>query len=205
MSKQRDHWQGIYASRKPEQLSWFQASSDKSLAMIASLRPLPEAPIIDVGSGASRLVDGLLDAGFNDVSILDLAEGALNYSRERLGERAEKVTWIHSDVLHFEPRRHYAVWHDRAMLHFLTRPEDQRAYVAILNKALSKGSFAIFAPFAEDGPEKCSGLDVCRYDASGMIRLLGPGYKLVTQSREDHITPSNKEQRFNYFLFEKTA
>ena len=205
MSKSRDHWQGIYASKKPDQVSWFQESATRSLELIKSLKPTPDVPLIDIGGGASRLADGLIEAGFTDISVLDLAEGALNYSRERLGSRAENVTWIHSDVLRFEPRRDYWIWHDRAFLHFLTRPEDQRAYVALLNKALKKGGFAIFAPFAEDGPEKCSGLEVCRYDFARIDRLISPGFKLITQSKESHITPAGKEQRFNYFLFEKTA
>ena len=161
--------------------------------------------VIDVGGGASRLVDALIEKGFRTVTVLDLSEAALAAAKARIGRRAERqVQWIVADVTVWEPRAAaYDVWHDRAAFHFLTEERDRTAYVARLTKAMKPGGHAIIGTFAPDGPDRCSGLPVARYDAQGLGRVLGDGFELVETLRHEHRTPAGSQQRFQFSLFRR--
>jgi ubiquinone/menaquinone biosynthesis C-methylase UbiE len=194
----RDHWQQVYGSRAEDEVSWFQARPQTSLALISAAAAGPDARIVDVGGGASRLVDALLDAGHRSVTVLDIAEGALALARRRLGPRAAAVEWITADVTTWEPGAPFDLWHDRAVFHFLTRPEDREAYRATLRRALRRGGQAIVATFSTAGPERCSGLPVVRYEPETLASELGAELRLVQSAREEHLTPGGKLQRFQY-------
>ena len=199
------HWEDVYTRKSEDEVSWFQVEPAMSLALIAECAPRPDAKIIDVGGGASRLVDGLLERGFLDVTVLDLSPAALAKSRARLGERGARVHWVSGDVTAFQPPAHYAIWHDRAVFHFLTSEADRSAYVKVLSRALAKDGHAIVATFAPDGPERCSGLDVVRYDAAALAAALGPSFVLVESRRHEHVTPAGKVQPFTFGLFRVTS
>ena len=198
MTRQQ-HWEAAYQADGPTDVSWYQPRPELSLALIAATGVAKEASIIDVGGGASTLVDGLLDAGYSSLAVLDLSGIALAHARSRLGERAAAVEWFHADVTSFQPPRRFAVWHDRAVFHFLTDPADRRSYVSTLLRALQPGGHVIISTFAPDGPPKCSGLDVVRYDEASITAELGPVLALRESRRETHRTPWQTEQRFIYF------
>ena len=196
------HWEKIYQSKAASEVSWFQESAALSLTLIRRVGPDPRAPIIDVGGGASTLVDGLLDAGHQQITVLDIAGSALAVARQRLGERAAQVTWIESDVLTaLLPAARYALWHDRAVFHFLTDAADRAQYVAKVRHAVQTGGHVIVASFAPDGPLRCSGLEVMRYSPETMLAQFGEGFELLDSVREDHRTPSGATQAFVYCLF----
>jgi SAM-dependent methyltransferase len=197
----RSHWEGVYAQKGEREVSWFQEVPATSLRLIRSTGAGPHARIVDVGGGASRLVDTLLDAGFERVTVLDVAEAALRRARDRLGPRAARVAWIAADVTAWAPDEALDVWHDRAVFHFLVRPEDRAAYRAALLRGLRSGGHAIVATFAPDGPERCSGLPVARYDPESLAVELGPELRLVESAREDHRTPAGRVQRFQFSRF----
>jgi SAM-dependent methyltransferase len=197
------HWENVYASRAPDETSWHQRNPSLSLAMIERCGPAPASAMIDIGGGASLLVDHLLDRGFEDLTVLDISARALDRARKRLGERAAAVQWIKADITQFGPNREYDVWHDRAAFHFLTAADDREAYAAVLRRALSPGGRAIIATFAPDGPERCSGLEIVRYDAESIQAALGTDFQLVEEQREIHRTPAGGEQSFMYFGLER--
>lgn len=199
----REHWNRVYQTRAPDSVSWYQRRPDVSLELIAASGIAKDAGIIDIGGGASVLVDHLLDLGYTNLAVLDLAGAALNACRLRLGALAAAVEWFEADVTTFEPPHRYALWHDRAAFHFLTDAADRARYVATLRKTLKPGGTAIIATFALDGPPKCSGLDVVRYDEQSIAVELGDGFELRGVRREIHITPGKAEQRFSYFRFER--
>jgi hypothetical protein len=161
--------------------------------------------IIDIGGGASTLVDYLLDAGFHNLSVLDIAHGAIEQAKARLGQRASRVTWLETDVTGFRPGQPYAVWHDRAVFHFLTDPLDRSAYVHSMASALQAGSHAILATFDLDGPTQCSGLDIVRYSPETLAAVLGDEFRLVKTVSEDHHTPASAVQKFIYCRFSRVA
>jgi len=198
---QRQHWENIYRVTAPTELSWYQPAAHLSLALIRRIAPDAGAPVIDVGGGASTLVDGLLSAGFRDVTVLDLAPAALAEARERLGERAQRVKWVVADVLEAPlPVAGYAIWHDRAVFHFLTDPRDRARYVAQVRRAVRPGGHVIVASFAPEGPSRCSGLEVVRYSPEAMHAEFGSGFRLLESVREDHHTPGGRTQPFVYCL-----
>jgi trans-aconitate methyltransferase len=197
------HWDAIYATKREDQVSWFQDQPGPSLDLLALIGARAGDAVIDIGGGESRLVDGLLARGFADVSVLDLSATALEAARARLGAAGERAHWIVADMTTWSPTRVYDVWHDRAALHFLTDPADQRAYVARLRAALKPGGCAILATFAPDGPEKCSGLPVRRHDAASLAALLGPDFTLADTRRHDHMTPGGATQRFQFSTFRR--
>jgi SAM-dependent methyltransferase len=201
----RDHWNRVYQTRAPESVSWYQQRPDISLELIAASGIARDAGIIDVGGGTSVLVDHLLELGYTNLAVLDLSGAALDVSRSRLGAWAAAVEWFEADVTSFEPPHRYALWHDRAVLHFLTDTEDRARYVTTLRKALQPNGTVIIATFAPDGPPKCSGLDVVRYDEHSIVAALGAGFQLHEVRRETHVTPGKAEQRFNYFRFSAVA
>lgn len=202
MKSRKEHWEEIYRAKQPDEMSWFQETPALSLELISGLEISKDARIIDVGGGASRLIDGLLDAGYTRLSVLDLSAEALMHSKRRLGDKVS-VRWIEADITTFEPPEAYDVWHDRAVFHFLTAAEDRKKYGEALRKGLMPGGRLIIAAFAPDGPEKCSGLSIQRYDAALLLSALGPGFSLLRQVSERHVTPWNAEQRFNYFLLQR--
>jgi SAM-dependent methyltransferase len=201
----RTHWEAVYATKAENEVSWFQDNPAPSLEAIALTGARPASAIIDIGGGASRLVDHLLALGFVDVTVLDLSAAALDAAKARLGTQAAGVRWLVADVTTWEPTASYDVWHDRAAFHFLTGENDRAAYVARLERALKPGGYAIIATFALDGPERCSGLPVLRYDAESLGCVLGPAFKLIHTGRHEHATPWDSRQVFQFSVFRHEA
>lgn len=198
MIDRRQHWETIYRSRSADAVSWFQPHAAASLRLIARCAG-PAARVIDVGGGASVLVDDLLDAGYRHVTVLDLAESALAASRARLGERAGRVEWIADDITRAAlPAARYDVWHDRAVFHFLTDPADRARYVAQVLRAVKPGGHVIVAAFGPGGPLACSGLDVVRYDPGALHAQFGAAFRLLGHETEVHYTPAGQDQEFVY-------
>jgi 2-polyprenyl-3-methyl-5-hydroxy-6-metoxy-1,4-benzoquinol methylase len=191
------HWQNVYQAKGERAVSWFQERPDISLDLIHATGVDPSASIIDIGGGASRLVDALISEGFKAVAVLDLSEKALATSKARLGAK------IVADVTNWQPSQTYDVWHDRAALHFLTDPKDRSAYVERVAKAVRVGGHVIIGTFALDGPERCSGLPVIRHDAATLGELLGPSFELAENRRHDHQTPSGVIQKFQFSRFRR--
>jgi SAM-dependent methyltransferase len=199
------HWENVYTSKRENEVSWFQDSPAPSLALTAEVGAAPDSAIIDIGGGASRLVDRLIDQGFCDVTVLDLSAAALQAAKARLGERASGARWLVADATKWEPSRAYDIWHDRAAFHFLTEERDRAAYIARLQQGVRIGGHAIIATFALDGPEKCSGLPVMRYDAARLAQTLGPGFTLLQSRANDHATPWGSHQSFQFSVFQRVA
>jgi trans-aconitate methyltransferase len=199
----RAHWDNVYATKRENEVSWFQEKASLSLDLVRAAGARPGSAIIDIGGGASRLVDALIDEGFTDLSVLDVADAALSATKARLGANAGSVHWITADITRWRPPRQYDLWHDRAAFHFLTEANDRAAYVERLTQALAPGAHAIIATFAPDGPERCSGLPVVRYDAASLGATLGSRFALLQTRREDHRTPFATMQRFQYSLFRR--
>lgn len=198
----QSHWDTIYQTKDLAELSWQQADAGLSLSLIQELAPDRASAVIDVGGGASPLVDGLLAAGYGDVTVLDLAPSALACARARLGaERAARVSWIDADVCTASlALDRYDVWHDRAVFHFLTEPAARSAYVAQVRRSVRPGGLVLVATFAEDGPARCSGLEVARYSATALHAAFGEGFVLLRHRREVHRTPWGAPQAFTYCL-----
>jgi SAM-dependent methyltransferase len=200
------HWEKVYASKRENEVSWFQENPAPSLDLIAKTAATTASSVIDVGGGASRLVDALIENGFRAVTVLDLSDAALMAAKARLGSRAEQVQWVVADVTEWEPHGlAYDIWHDRAAFHFLTEEPDRMAYVARLIKALKPGGHAIICTFAPDGPERCSGLPVARYDAQSLRRVAGDAFELIETLRHEHRTPWGSEQHFQFSLFRRVS
>ena len=197
------HWESVYATRGAHEVSWYQIKPDIALTLIAQLGLRPEDPIIDVGGGASSLVDHLIGLGFTNIAVLDISVAALDAVKARLGARAESGRWLAGDITRERPAGPYRLWHDRAVFHFLTEPEDRRTYVTSLSDALPQGGHAVIATFAEDGPERCSNLPVCRYSPDRLAAELGAEFALVESLRETHVTPAQGEQKFIYCRFRR--
>jgi ubiquinone/menaquinone biosynthesis C-methylase UbiE len=197
------HWENVYTRKAENEVSWFQENPAPSLELIAQAGASHASAIIDVGGGASRLVDHLIAEGFRDITMLDLSGAALDAARGRLGPRAADVHWIVADATTWNPPRTYDVWHDRAAFHFLIEASDREAYIARLERALKVGGHAIIATFAMDGPEKCSGLPVKRYDAGSLGRALGRRFQLVGTRRHEHATPWGAQQAFQFSVFRR--
>lgn len=201
----RQHWERVYREKSAQEVSWYQAQPVSSLAMIHDAAAGARPSLIDIGGGASTLVDSLLGEGYPDLAVLDISGRALEVARARLGEQARLVTWIEADVTEFEPQRTWTIWHDRAAFHFLTAAADRQRYLSSLRRGLADGGHAIIAAFAIDGPRKCSGLDVERYDAAKLAAELGPRFTLEESRTELHVTPGGAEQRFGFHRFRKRA
>lgn len=195
----KSHWEAVYRDMSPLEVSWYQQEPTLSLELIRRSGVAHVAPIIDVGGGASVLVDRLLAAGYTELSVLDIAARSLDCARQRLGAAAGQTDWIEADITTFRPSHMYALWHDRAVFHFLTGKADRARYVETLHLALQPGGHLIIAAFAIGGPEKCSGLDIVQYDADKLLAELGSGFELMETRPEAHTTPAGGEQRFNYF------
>lgn len=201
MSERKTHWDAVYRTKDDAEVSWFEASPDLSLSLLRETGLTPDASVIDIGGGMSRLVDALAMQQ-DHVAVLDISAEALAKAHARLPE-ASNVEWIVSDITAWQPSRQYDFWHDRAALHFLTEEADQRAYRNALHTAVRPGGKIVIGTFAPDGPEKCSGLPVFRHDARSLERLMGPGFRLIAERRHDHETPWLALQRFQFSTFEK--
>ncbi len=193
------HWENVYATKQPDQVSWYREHLKNSLEMIFETGVGKNAAIIDVGGGSSTLVDDLLENGFTDISVLDISAKAIENSKNRLGTRAKQVEWIEADITDADlPKNHYDVWHDRAVFHFLTDENDRKKYVELVMSSLKIGGHIIVASFGLDGPIKCSGLDVVRYSPNAMHNEFGRNFELVKSVREIHETPFETTQEFIY-------
>ncbi len=197
------HWENVYQTKGERDVSWFEESPSISLDYIRATGVKPGASIIDIGGGASRLVDALLDEGFEAITVLDLSEKALAASKARLGARSAKVKWVAADVTTWEPSQIYDVWHDRAAFHFLTDPKDRAAYAARVLRAVRPGGHVIIGTFALDGPERCSGLPVVRHDAASLSAILGHSFELIESRNHVHQTPIGNLQRFQFSRFRR--
>lgn len=194
------HWDEVYHNKGAAQVSWFQTDPAVSLELLDRAGVDARAPVVDVGGGASVFVDRLLERGHRDVTVLDVSDDALRMARQRLGERTGQVRLEHADLLGWTPPRRYAVWHDRAVFHFLIEPEQRARYRNAIRAALAPGGFLIVGTFAADGPAQCSGLPVARYDADELAKQLGTDYSVVTTRREHHHTPTGADQPFTWLL-----
>ena len=195
----KDHWEKVYSTRASDDVSWYQAHAEESLRLIRGTGARKSAAIIDVGGGASTLVDDLMSKGYSNLTVLDLSSAALLAAQSRLGADASKISWIEASILDAAlPRHAFDIWHDRAVFHFLTSIEERHAYVDAVLKAVKPGGHVIVATFAEDGPDKCSGLPVMRYNAQGLHAEFGSPFKLLKHEEEAHHTPAGKIQKFIY-------
>ena len=197
------HWENVYTTKGENEVSWFQENPAPSLELIALAGISAGAAIIDIGAGASRLVDALVERKIATITVLDVSATALDAARERLGDRGAGVEWVVADVTTWEPSQAYDLWHDRAAFHFLNDPADQSAYVDRLKQGLKRGGCAIIGTFALDGPEKCSGLPIVRYDAVSLSAILGTDFKLIDTRRHEHTTPWGAVQRFQFSTFRR--
>jgi hypothetical protein len=195
------HWDSAYRTKGEHGVSWFEESPAISLDLIHAAGVDAEASIIDVGGGASRLVDALLDEGFKAVTVLDLSGEALERSKARLGARSARAQWVVADVTTWEPSQTYDVWHDRATFHFLVGEKDRAAYSERVLRAVRPSGHVIIGTFALDGPERCSGLPVMRHDAASLGRMLGPSFRLIESRDRTHQTPMGTMQRFQFSRF----
>ena len=198
MPSRKTHWEQVYSSKRPDAVGWYQATPELSLALIAATHLGANARILDVGGGASRLVDCLLDQGYRELSVLDISAAALAHAQARLGERARQIHWREADATAFDLGHEVDLWHDRAVFHFLIEPAERAAYVGRLDRHLSPQGQAIIAAFAPDGPERCSNLPVMRYSAEALTETLGARFRLIETRAEQHITPSGVRQSFLY-------
>jgi SAM-dependent methyltransferase len=199
----QEHWQNVYETKMEDEVSWYQEHPASSLALIQNTGLDFGARIIDIGGGASRLVDHLLSEGCRNITILDIAAAALEQTRHRLGPRAADIDWLVADVTRWTPSAKFDLWHDRAVFHFLTEPADRAAYATAMAAALPTGGHAIIGTFAPDGPERCSGLTVCRYGSESLAAAFSGHFQLVEALREDHVTPVGKVQHFQFCRFRR--
>jgi trans-aconitate methyltransferase len=199
----QSQWNEVYRTKPADSVSWFQADSRPSLDAIERLGLSADSAFIDVGGGASTLVDSLLHRGWTDVSVLDIAAPALDVSKARLAGAAESVHWLVADIVEWTPRRSYDVWHDRAVFHFLTTEFQRSRYIRALDASLPPGGHLIIATFAPDGPERCSGLPVQRYDAQGLSEAFGRRFTLRETWLETHLTPAGNAQAFTWCVFSR--
>lgn len=203
MENRKAHWEKVYATKQPHEVSWTQDLPSTSLAFIRSFGLPKTASIIDIGGGDSKLVDCLIAEGYENITVLDISEHALERARRRLGDKGANVQWIVCDVTDFHPTARYDVWHDRAAFHFLTTPDQVAAYLTTARQAVKQ--FMAIGTFSENGPKKCSGLDVRQYTEEELERQLEAGFKKIKCITEDHITPFNTTQNFLFCCFERSS
>ncbi|TCL62348.1 class I SAM-dependent methyltransferase [Rhizobium sp. BK251] len=196
------HWERVYATKDEQEMSWFEEVPRESLDLISKAHPNRETRIIDVGGGASRLVDMLVERGQAHVTVLDLSAAAVEVAKSRL-PTASNVEWIVADVTKWQPDRCYHLWHDRAAFHFLTSKEDQSAYAAVMHRALAENGLAVIGTFSPSGPDKCSGLPVARHDGESLQRIFGPRFRLISSETYRHTTPWSSTQDFQFSTFIK--
>lgn len=194
----KEHWDHIYETKRPTELSWFQTVPSRSMAMIRETGVPAEAPIIDVGAGVSSLVDILLNSDYSNVTVMEISNAAISESRARLGDAASRVKWMQADVLEWAPIGRYYVWHDRAVFHFMTDDVKVNTYLNTMRTALVPGGYFVLATFGPEGPDRCSGMDVQRYSIEQQTSLLEEDFELRSYELEDHTTPTGNVQQFLY-------
>jgi SAM-dependent methyltransferase len=199
----KDHWENCHAEKNPAEISWYQSHPQHSLSLIGDTGIGTAASIIDVGGGATTLVDHLLMDGYRDITVLDIARLAIERTRDRLGDRSQQVTWIESDITGYAPGQSFDIWHDRAVFHFLTLDRDRECYLKVLDKALKPDGHVIIATFSDSGPSQCNGLDIVCYSPETLGQALGPQLRLVETLTEDHHTPHGGLQQFVYCRFSR--
>lgn len=204
MNETGEHWDEVYATRAPDEVSWFQRTPATSLRLLNQWAS-PRSSVIDLGGGASTLVDSLLDAGWEDLTVLDISSEALKQVRGRLTDKAQRVHFVVADARSWQPRRTYDVWHDRAVFHFLVDATDRDRYIAVLSQALAPGGVVVMGTFAHDGPTQCSGLATARYDREGIARIFAPAFTLEHTEREEHVTPSGTFQPFLWSVLRRAT
>ncbi|NNE29747.1 MAG: class I SAM-dependent methyltransferase [Saprospiraceae bacterium] len=197
------HWENIYETRPLDTVSWYQPKPETSLRYFKALATRKDARILDVGGGDSFLVDHLLDEGYSDITILDISEKGIERAKARLGDRAEKITWINSDITNFEPEGQYDLWHDRAAFHFLNSEEEIQKYLEIASKAIRPGGNLVLGTFSTEGPTKCSGIEIRQYSPGSMIELFGKNFFNVGYQTIDHKTPKGGLQNFVFCSFQR--
>lgn len=196
----REHWDKTYADKAPDQVSWYRPHLDHSLAVIEKAVPDRGAAIVDIGGGASTLVDDLLARGYSNVTILDVSPVALEKAKARLGTLASSVRWLEGDITTVElPAATFAFWHDRAVFHFLREEAERARYVATLRRSVTEGGQVLIGTFGPDGPERCSGLEVVRYSVEQLSAQFGAGFEEVDRQTEIHVTPLGRKQQFVYW------
>ncbi|MDT8411934.1 MAG: class I SAM-dependent methyltransferase [Vicingaceae bacterium] len=198
----KEHWQKIYTSKQLDEVSWYQPTPETSLEQITKHAMDKNAAIIDVGGGDSFLVDNLLTLGYTNITVLDISEAAINRAKERLGEKANKVKWIVEDVTLFNPTEKYDYWHDRAVFHFLKDKKEVESYLNLVNNAVNKNGKMTIATFSENGPKKCSGIEIQQYSKESLITTFNQHFKLVESFYIDHPTPFDTTQNFVFCTFE---
>ncbi len=196
MDEYKQHWETVYQTKQANEVSWTQETPQTSLDFIRSLNLPKSASIIDIGGGDSKLVDFLLDEGYENLTVLDISATALERAKARLGERAEKVNWIVADITDFKPDTSYDVWHDRAAFHFLTENEQIEKYLNIVHAAVT--GFLLIGTVSEDGPKKCSGLEIKQYSGTSLENVFKRDFTKIACKTEDHITPFNTIQNFTF-------
>lgn len=203
MQDMKEYWENVWTRKKSNEVSWYQKDPKISIDLILSTNLSKDARIIDVGGGDSNLVDRLLDRGFKDITVLDISAKALERTKERLGKNAEMVKWIECDIRELESGDRYDVWHDRALLHFLTSEEDLKNYVELTRKYVKEGGYLILSTFSTKGPMMCSGLDTKQFSEESMKKLFSSGFEHVKSFEEKHMTPFGTDQIFIYSVFKK--
>lgn len=198
------HWEHVWSGREPDEVTWFQPTPQRSIDLITCVTD-PTDAVVDVGGGASRLVDHLLDLGYRDLTVVDIAPNSLDASRTRLGTRSADVRWVVADATSLDLGRTVRLWHDRAVFHFLIGDDDRRAYVERVRAHLEVDGHVVMATFGPDGPEQCSGLPVRRSDAAGIADAFGPDFELVRDEFETHVSPTGVQQQFQYALLRRAA
>jgi len=204
MSGRKEHWEKVYREKSPDTVSWYQGVPALSLSLIEKAALPLDAPVIDVGGGAATLVDNLCERGYSNVSVLDISAAALAHCRNRLAQKGYQAHWFEEDVTRFNPPHRFALWHDRAVFHFLTSKTDRESYVDVLEHSLQPGGQVAMLTFAVGGPARCSGLDIVQYDADRLGAELGAHFRLMEWGRETHLTPAGKQQDFAWFRFSYT-
>jgi 2-polyprenyl-3-methyl-5-hydroxy-6-metoxy-1,4-benzoquinol methylase len=194
----KEHWENIYNTKQLNEVSWYQPTPQQSLDWIQRQFPHKDAAIIDIGGGDSFLPDHLIDLGYSNITVLDISERAIDRAKERLGEKANKVNWVISDIIHFTPLHQYDGWHDRAAFHFLRDPQEIHTYKRLLESTLKTGGKAMIGTFSENGPLKCSGIEIQQYSKDDFERIFGDGFEVGDLQNVDHPTPFNTTQNFNF-------
>lgn len=203
MDNRKEHWNKVYETKKPTEVSWYEPMPEISLSYITECKLEKDAAIIDIGGGDSFLAEFLLAQGFSDITVVDISENALERAKERLGEKSEEINWIVADASSFRPERKYDLWHDRAVFHFLTEDTQIKNYLATVNDAIKPGGFLVMGTFSENGPTKCSGLEIKQYSITQMQELFSDGFSTLSCKNIDHETPSGGIQNFTFCSFRK--
>ena len=197
----KEHWQNIYATKGMQEVSWFQQIPKISLDLIQKVALQKDASIIDIGAGDGFLVDNLLELGYTNITVLDISENAINRAKQRLGEVANRVKWVVSDITEFVPTEKYDVWHDRAVFHFLTEDKDIEKYKTLVSK--STNEYLVLATFSDEGPNKCSGLEISKYSELDLQKQFEEDFKVIESFKKNHTTPFNTTQNFTFSVFQK--